>query len=179
MPSVVLSTSRRAKRPSRRRVLLPHRNREGRQRSLFSPRRLKQSEPSRDRHRPDRTMRIRDQVLMVTEWLRSANYPANLTHSLCKASGATWAERVARLLPRGRLRVVSGEPHAVHYTQPELVAGLVRELVIQEGQQASRQLRATRRPRSGRRARGGPSPSSGRDDVAVANRVQIWREPTA
>jgi 2-hydroxy-6-oxonona-2,4-dienedioate hydrolase len=55
--------------------------------------------------------------------------------------GREWAERVARLLPRGRLRVVSGEPHAVHYTQPELVAGLVRELVIQEGQHASRQLR--------------------------------------
>jgi 2-hydroxy-6-oxonona-2,4-dienedioate hydrolase len=55
--------------------------------------------------------------------------------------GREWAERVARLLPRGRLRVVSGEPHAVHYTQPELVAGLVRELVIQEGQHASRELR--------------------------------------
>jgi 2-hydroxy-6-oxonona-2,4-dienedioate hydrolase len=55
--------------------------------------------------------------------------------------GREWAERVAGLLPRGRLRVVPGEPHAVHYTQPELVAGLVRELVIQEGQHASRQLR--------------------------------------
>jgi pimeloyl-ACP methyl ester carboxylesterase len=55
--------------------------------------------------------------------------------------GREWAERVARLLPQGRLRVVSGEPHAVHYTQPELVAGLVRELVIEEGQHASRQLR--------------------------------------
>jgi len=54
--------------------------------------------------------------------------------------GREWAERVAMLLPRGRLRIVSGEPHAVHYTQPELVAGLVRELVIQEGQHASRQL---------------------------------------
>jgi 2-hydroxy-6-oxonona-2,4-dienedioate hydrolase len=54
--------------------------------------------------------------------------------------GREWAERVAMLLPRGRLRIVSGEPHAVHYTQPELVAGLVRELVIQEGQHASREL---------------------------------------
>jgi pimeloyl-ACP methyl ester carboxylesterase len=52
-----------------------------------------------------------------------------------------WAERVATLLPRGRLRTVSGEPHAVHYTQPELVAGLVRALVVEEGQHASRQLR--------------------------------------
>jgi pimeloyl-ACP methyl ester carboxylesterase len=55
--------------------------------------------------------------------------------------GREWAERVARLLPRGRLRVVSGEPHAVHYTQPELVAGLVRELVVEEAQDASRELR--------------------------------------
>jgi len=52
-----------------------------------------------------------------------------------------WAERAATLLPRGRLLTVSGEPHAVHYTQPELVAGLVRELVVQEGQHARRQLR--------------------------------------
>jgi 2-hydroxy-6-oxonona-2,4-dienedioate hydrolase len=55
--------------------------------------------------------------------------------------GREWAERVATLLPRGRLLTVAGEPHAVHYTQPALVAGLVRELVTQEGQHASRQLR--------------------------------------
>jgi 2-hydroxy-6-oxonona-2,4-dienedioate hydrolase len=55
--------------------------------------------------------------------------------------GREWAERVATLLPRGRLRIVSGEPHAVHYTQPELVARLVRELVIEEGQHAGCQLR--------------------------------------
>jgi 2-hydroxy-6-oxonona-2,4-dienedioate hydrolase len=55
--------------------------------------------------------------------------------------GREWAERVAMLLPRGRLRIVSGEPHAVHYTRPELVAELVRELVIEEGQHASGQLR--------------------------------------
>jgi 2-hydroxy-6-oxonona-2,4-dienedioate hydrolase len=55
--------------------------------------------------------------------------------------GREWAEQVATLLPQGRLRVVSGEPHAVHYTQPELVAGLVRELVVEEGQHASRQFR--------------------------------------
>jgi len=52
-----------------------------------------------------------------------------------------WAERVATLLPRGRLLTVAGEPHAVHYTQPALVAGLVRELVVEERQHASRQLR--------------------------------------
>ena len=55
--------------------------------------------------------------------------------------GREWAERVAGLLPQGRLRVVSGEPHAVHFTQPDLVAGLVRDLVIEEGQHASRKLR--------------------------------------
>jgi 2-hydroxy-6-oxonona-2,4-dienedioate hydrolase len=55
--------------------------------------------------------------------------------------GQEWAERVATLLPRGGLRIVSGEPHAVHYTRPELIAGLVRELVIQERVHASRQLR--------------------------------------
>lgn len=52
-----------------------------------------------------------------------------------------WAELVASLLPRGRLQTVPGEPHAVHYTQPELVAGLVGALVVEEGQYGSRQLR--------------------------------------
>ena len=47
--------------------------------------------------------------------------------------GREWAERVATLLPRGRLQVVPGEPHAVHYTRPELVAALVRELLVEEG----------------------------------------------
>lgn len=48
--------------------------------------------------------------------------------------GREWAERVAMLLPRGRLRVVSGEPHAVHYTRPELVARLVHGLLTKEGE---------------------------------------------
>jgi 2-hydroxy-6-oxonona-2,4-dienedioate hydrolase len=51
-----------------------------------------------------------------------------------------WAERVAMLLPRGRLCAVAGEPHAVHYTRPELIARLVRELVIEEGEHAAGQL---------------------------------------
>jgi 2-hydroxy-6-oxonona-2,4-dienedioate hydrolase len=54
--------------------------------------------------------------------------------------GREWAERVATLLPRGRLRVVPGEPHAVHYTRPELVAALVRELLVEEGKHRVRQL---------------------------------------
>lgn len=46
--------------------------------------------------------------------------------------GAGWAEEVAALLPRARLVVVPREPHAVHYTRPNLVAGLVGKLVLEE-----------------------------------------------
>ena len=46
--------------------------------------------------------------------------------------GRAWAERVAALLPRGRLVVVPGEPHAVHYTRPALVADIVLELLAEE-----------------------------------------------
>jgi 2-hydroxy-6-oxonona-2,4-dienedioate hydrolase len=53
--------------------------------------------------------------------------------------GTDWAERASALLPRGRLVVVRREPHAVHYTRPDLVAGIVRELV-EEGDQAGSQL---------------------------------------
>src|SRR6266576_5345980 len=54
--------------------------------------------------------------------------------------GETWAERATALLPRGRLIVVPSEPHAVHYTRPDLVARLVHELLVEESQQARRQL---------------------------------------
>src|SRR5204862_461046 len=54
--------------------------------------------------------------------------------------GREWAERVATLLPRGRLQVVPGEPHAVHYTRPELVAALVHELLVEEGEHRVGQL---------------------------------------
>jgi len=40
-----------------------------------------------------------------------------------------WAERVAALLPRGRLVVVPGATHVVHYTSPQVVANLVQSLV--------------------------------------------------
>jgi 2-hydroxy-6-oxonona-2,4-dienedioate hydrolase len=53
---------------------------------------------------------------------------------------AAWAERVAALLPRSRLVVVPGEPHAVHYTRPDLVGELVRELLLEEGEQTRRHL---------------------------------------
>ena len=54
--------------------------------------------------------------------------------------GREWAERVVTLLPRGRLQVVPGEPHAVHYTRPELVAVLVHELLVEEGEHRVGQL---------------------------------------
>jgi pimeloyl-ACP methyl ester carboxylesterase len=44
-----------------------------------------------------------------------------------------WAERVAQLLPHGTLVAIAGEPHAVHYTRPDLVAGIVSELLVEEG----------------------------------------------
>jgi 2-hydroxy-6-oxonona-2,4-dienedioate hydrolase len=47
-----------------------------------------------------------------------------------------WSEQVASLLPRGRLVVVPGEPHAVHYTRPDLIAGIVRELLVEEAEHA-------------------------------------------
>jgi pimeloyl-ACP methyl ester carboxylesterase len=51
-----------------------------------------------------------------------------------------WADRVAALLPRSRLVVVPGEPHAVHYTRPDLVGELVRGLLLEESEQTSGQL---------------------------------------
>jgi 2-hydroxy-6-oxonona-2,4-dienedioate hydrolase len=51
-----------------------------------------------------------------------------------------WAEQVAALLPRGRLAVIPGEPHAVHYTRPTLVGGIVADLLAEETEQAGREL---------------------------------------
>jgi 2-hydroxy-6-oxonona-2,4-dienedioate hydrolase len=39
-----------------------------------------------------------------------------------------WAEEAAALLPHGRLETVPGAAHACHYTAPQAVAGLVRDL---------------------------------------------------
>ncbi len=50
--------------------------------------------------------------------------------------GPDWAKEAAALLPRGRLVVVPGEPHTVHYTRPDLVAHLVRTLLVEESQDA-------------------------------------------
>ena len=40
-----------------------------------------------------------------------------------------WAERVASLLPRGRLAVAPGAPHAVNYSAPDEMVRLIREFV--------------------------------------------------
>jgi len=54
---------------------------------------------------------------------------------------AGWAEQVSALLPRARLVDIPGEPHAVHYTRPDLVATVVRELLLlEEGEQAGGEL---------------------------------------
>jgi pimeloyl-ACP methyl ester carboxylesterase len=45
---------------------------------------------------------------------------------------ADWAERAVSLLRDGRLAVVPGAPHAVHYSRPDVVAGLVDELLVEE-----------------------------------------------
>jgi len=50
-----------------------------------------------------------------------------------------WAAQVADLLPNGRLVVIPGEPHAIPFTQPELVAGIVWDL-MEEGEHAAREL---------------------------------------
>jgi len=49
--------------------------------------------------------------------------------------GQTWAETATDLLPRGRLIVVPRQPHAVHYTRPDLVAGMVDAFVSEELEQ--------------------------------------------
>ncbi len=48
-----------------------------------------------------------------------------------------WVRDAVRLLPQGRLVVVPGEPHAVHYTQPSLVAAIILD-AIADGQGAQR-----------------------------------------
>jgi 2-hydroxy-6-oxonona-2,4-dienedioate hydrolase len=57
--------------------------------------------------------------------------------------GREWAREVTALLPRGRLVVVPGEPHAVHYTRPQLVAGIVRDLLVEEREERPRTLAAS------------------------------------
>jgi 2-hydroxy-6-oxonona-2,4-dienedioate hydrolase len=73
----------------------------------------------------------------IEERLPSIEQPAVIVHGEEDGFlGREWAERVASLLPRGRLLVVPGEPHAVHYTRPDLVAEVVRELLAEERERA-------------------------------------------
>jgi pimeloyl-ACP methyl ester carboxylesterase len=46
--------------------------------------------------------------------------------------GLEWAQRVADLLPNGRLVVIPGEAHAVHYTRPRLVAEITCDLLAEQ-----------------------------------------------
>ena len=54
--------------------------------------------------------------------------------------GQRWVEQITALLPQGRLVVVPGQPHAAHYARPDLVATIVREFLVEEGEQAGGQL---------------------------------------
>ena len=54
--------------------------------------------------------------------------------------GQTWAKTAAALLPRGQLVVVPRQPHAVHYSQPDLVAGMVKALLAEEVEQVGSKL---------------------------------------
>src|SRR5215467_9612496 len=51
-----------------------------------------------------------------------------------------WAEKVAELLPDGRLVIISGEPHAIPFTQPGLLAGIINDLLAEEREHAAREL---------------------------------------
>jgi 2-hydroxy-6-oxonona-2,4-dienedioate hydrolase len=44
-----------------------------------------------------------------------------------------WAEEVARMLPRGRLRVISGAAHAANYGRAEEFARLIRGFIEEDG----------------------------------------------
>jgi len=47
-----------------------------------------------------------------------------------------WSEEVTGLLPHGSLLVVPDATHAVPYTHPRLVAGVVEELIARNGEPA-------------------------------------------
>jgi 2-hydroxy-6-oxonona-2,4-dienedioate hydrolase len=51
-----------------------------------------------------------------------------------------WAEQTAQLLPEGRLVTIPGEPHAVHYTRPDLVAAILEGILVEEGERGRGEL---------------------------------------
>jgi 2-hydroxy-6-oxonona-2,4-dienedioate hydrolase len=66
----------------------------------------------------------------IEERLPSIEQPTTIVRGADDAfSSDVWGRDAARLLPHGRLVVVPGEPHAVHYTRPRLVAAIVREAI--------------------------------------------------
>jgi len=77
----------------------------------------------------------------IEERLPAIEQPAVVVHG--EKDGLVsreWAEQAAALLPRGRLVVVPGEPHAIPYTQPRLLAGIVQELIAEEREHAAGEL---------------------------------------
>jgi len=63
----------------------------------------------------------------VEKRLPMVRVPALVVHgSRDRISPQAWAEEVARLLPEGRLVVLSGAPHAANYSAPEAFACAVR-----------------------------------------------------
>jgi len=77
----------------------------------------------------------------IEERLPAIEQPAVVVHG--EKDGLVsreWAEQAAALLPRGRLVIVPGEPHAIPYTQPRLLAGIVQELIAEEFEHGTREL---------------------------------------
>jgi 2-hydroxy-6-oxonona-2,4-dienedioate hydrolase len=65
-----------------------------------------------------------------TEKASRLPHPALVVHSGRDAIvSQAWAERVTRLLPDGRLRVIPGEPHAAHWSAAAEVARIVEEFL--------------------------------------------------
>jgi pimeloyl-ACP methyl ester carboxylesterase len=89
--------------------------------------------------------------------------------------GQGWAETAAALLPRSRLVVVPREPHAVHYTRPDLIARIVHELLVEERKQAGGQL-PWRLPHGHVPASEADDPRGGQDSLPL-RRDPGWKKP--
>jgi len=69
----------------------------------------------------------------IEDRLPSIEQPTVVVHGERDGFGSReWAEQAASLLPQGRLVVVPGEPHAVHFTRPDLIAAIVGDLLVEE-----------------------------------------------
>lgn len=74
-----------------------------------------------------------------------------------------WAEQVAELLPRGRLVTIPGAPHAAHYTRPDLVAEILRDLLVEEREHRGAELAGPLQHR--------------RVAAAQAEEPRVWQKP--